>query len=203
MPKPMADATPEPTSEAPEKLMLTSWSTTRPELNAGRFIKAFVRVNVFLYSRPPSKISKAFGRASIRLNCYVYRKSHGKILGRFGDLDALLLTTTGRKTGKERTTPVGYQYVHGSFVVCAVPGHFDIPGGPKAVHPLWYLNLEAKPKATIDIGREQIDVNAKVLASGAERDKMWKGFTDVYPFIGEFQKRAGHPIPIVVLTPTT
>jgi deazaflavin-dependent oxidoreductase (nitroreductase family) len=203
MPIPTVDATPKPTPETSEKKMLTSWSTTRPELNASRFIKAFVRVNVFLYSRPPSKTSKAFGRASIRLNCYVYRKSHGRVLGRFGDLDALLLTTTGRKTGKERTTPLGYQYVRGSFVVCAVPGHFDIPGGAKAIHPLWYLNLKAKPQAKIDIGREQIDVNARVLSSGDERDKMWQGFIDVYPFIGEFQKRAGHPIPIVVLTPTT
>jgi deazaflavin-dependent oxidoreductase (nitroreductase family) len=201
MSKPTAGAMPEPTPETQQPLMLTSWATTRPELNAGRFIKAFVRVNVFLYSRPPSKVSKAFGRASIWLNCYLYRKSHGKVLGRFGDLDALLLTTTGRKTGKARTTPVGYQYVRGSFVVCAVPGHFDIPGGPKAVHPLWYLNLVANPRATINIGPEQFPVNVKVLPSGAERDKMWQGFTDVYPFIGEFQKRAGHPIPIVVLTP--
>ncbi len=183
--------------------MLTSWSTTRPELNAGRFIKAFVRFNVFLYSKPPSKANKVIGRFFIRLNIYLFRKSHGKVLGRFGDLDALLLTTIGRKSGKERTTPVGYQYDRGRFVVAAVPGHFDVPGGPAAVHPLWFLNIRAHPKATIDIGRELIDVNAKVLSSGPERDEMWQGFIDVYPFIGEFQKRAKRPIPIVVLTPTS
>jgi deazaflavin-dependent oxidoreductase (nitroreductase family) len=192
---------PETKAEIPQEKMLTSWATTRPELDAGWFINTFVRVNIFLYSRPPSKTSKAIGRASIRLNCYIYRKSHGKIFGRVGELDTLLLTTTGRKSGKARTTPVGFQYISGSFVVFAVPGHFDIPGGPKAVHPAWYLNLVANPQATIDIGPEQFPVNAKVLPSGAERDKMWQGFVDVYAFLDEFQKRAGRPIPIVMLTP--
>jgi deazaflavin-dependent oxidoreductase (nitroreductase family) len=188
--------------ETPQTQMLTSWSTTRPELNAGRFMKAFVIVNVYLYTRPPTKVSKSINRFFIRLNVYLYRRSHGRILGHFGDLDALLLTTMGRKSGKERTTPVGYQWDAGRFVVCAVPGHFDAPGAAKATHPLWYLNLQANPKAVIDIGREQLDVTSEVLSPGGERDQMWQRFTNVYPFIGEFQKRANRLIPIVVFTPT-
>jgi deazaflavin-dependent oxidoreductase (nitroreductase family) len=197
----MPETIPEAIPEAPEKYMLTSWATTRPELNAGRFMKAFVRVNVYLYTRPPTKVSKSINRFFIRLNIYLYRKSHGRVLGHFGDLDAMLLTTLGRKSGKERTTPVGYQYDGGRFVVCAVPGHFGVPGSPKAVHPMWFLNLRANPRATIDIGREQMDVTAEVLEPGPERDKMWQRFTDVYPFIGEFQKRANRLIPVVVFTP--
>lgn len=192
---------PEPEAEAPQTQMLTSWSTTKPELNAGRFMKAFVRVNVYLYTRPPSKPTKAINKFFVRLNVYLYRKSQGRVLGRFGDLDALLITTLGRKTGKERTTPVGYLYDHGRFVVCAVPGHFDVPGGPKAVHPAWYLNLLSNPQATIDIGREQLAVTAGVLPAGPGRDQMWQRFVDVYPFIGEFQKRASRLIPVLVLTP--
>lgn len=181
--------------------MLTSWSTTRPELNAGRFMRAFVRVNVYLYSKPPSKVTQRINRFFIRLNIFLYRKSQGRVLGRFGDLDALLITTTGRKTGKPRTTPVGYLFERGQFIVVGVPGHFDVPGGPKAVNPAWFLNLRANLEATIDIGPEQIEVTAEVLPAGPERDAMWQRFVDAYPFINEFQKRATRLIPVIVLTP--
>jgi deazaflavin-dependent oxidoreductase (nitroreductase family) len=197
----MQETAARPMPAAEQTHMLTSWSTTRPELKAGRFMRAFVRVNVYLYTRPPSKAKQSINRFFIRLNVWLYRRSQGRIFGRFGDLDALLLTTTGRRTGKARTTPVGYMYEGGRFVVCAVPGHFDVPGGPKAVQPAWFLNLRANPQAAIDIGKEQIEVTAEVLPPGAERDKYWERITGVYPFIGEFQKRANHLLPMVVLTP--
>jgi deazaflavin-dependent oxidoreductase (nitroreductase family) len=158
-------------------------------------------VNAYLYTRPPSKAKQSINRFFILLNIFLYRQSRGRILGRFGDLDALLITTTGRKTGKERTTPLGYMYDGGRFVVCAVPGHFDVPGGLKAAHPAWFLNLLANPQATIDIGREKIEVTAEVLFSGAERDKFWQRIIGAYPFISEFQKRANRLLPMVVLTP--
>lgn len=179
---------------------LTSWATTRPQLNAGRFMRAFVRVNVYLYSKPPSKLSKTINKLGIKLNVAAYRLSHGKVLGRFGDLDALLITTTGRKSGRSRTVPLGYLYDQGRFIVVAVPGHFDIPGGPKALDPSWYLNLRADPKATINIGMETINVTGQV-AEGEDHDRYWSAFTTAYPFIGEFFKRADREPPVVILTP--
>lgn len=112
----------------------------------------------------------------------------------------MLITTTGRRTGKQRTNPVGYLYDRGRFVVCAAPGHFDVPGGPRAAQPAWYLNLTADPRATADIGLEQVRVTARIL-EGDERARMWAHFIDVFPFMAEFQKRASHLIPVVVLTP--
>ena len=180
---------------------LSSWSTTKPEMeDTSAFVRAFTRLNVYLYSKPPSKTFKRINKAFLHLNVFLFQMSHGKILGRFGRLDGMLLTTTGRKTGKARTNPVGYVYDRGRFVVCAAPGHFDVPGGPQATHPAWYLNLCSNPRVTVDIGAEQFEATAEVL-SGAERDRMWKHFTEVFPFIAEFQKRASHLIPVVVLTP--
>lgn len=179
---------------------LTSWSTTRPELNASPFMKAFVRLNVYLYSKPPSPLQTSINKFFLRMNVWVYRKSKGRVMGKFGDLEALLLCTTGRKTGKERVTPVAYQYEQGRFVIVAVPGHFDIPGGPKATHPAWYLNLRANPDAVIDIGPEQIEVTAREL-TGEERARHWHKFTTAYPFIGEFANRAKRPLPLLQLTP--
>jgi deazaflavin-dependent oxidoreductase (nitroreductase family) len=200
IPETLPETVPESPPEKSQTEMLTSWSTTRPELDAGWFMKAFVRVNVYLYSKPPSKVLHSINKFFLRLNILLYRQSHGRILGKFGNLEALLLTTTGRKSGKKRTTPVAYLYDRGRFVVVAVPGHFDVPGGPKAAHPAWYLNLRATPTATIDIGREQIEVTATELY-GDERDHYWQRFTDAYPFIGEFQNRAKRLLPLVRLIP--
>ena len=185
----------------PESQMLTSWKTTKPELNAGRMMKMFVRLNVYLYTRPPSKPRAAINKFFIKVNIFLYRTSNGRVMGRFGDLDALLITTTGRKTGLDRTTPVGYLFDRGRFIVVAVPGHFDIPNGPRATDPAWFLNLKAKPDASIHIGPEEIDVTARVLPSGGEREAMWARFTEAYPFIGEFAKRGGSVLPVLELTP--
>lgn len=179
---------------------LTSWSTTKPQLNAGRLMRAFVRVNVYLYSKPPTRVSKTINKFGVRFNVFAYQRSRGRIMGRFGDLEALLLTTTGRKTGKPRTIPLGYVFDRGRFIVVAVPGHFDIPGGPKALDPAWYRNLQANPQAKINIGPEVIEVTAAT-ATGADHDRYWRQFTTAYPFIGEFFKRANRPPPVVVLTP--
>ena len=187
---------------AQKQKTLSTWSTTKPEMeDTSAFVRAFTRLNVYLYSKPPSKTFKRINKSFLHLNIFLFRMSHGKILGRFGRLDGMLLTTTGRKTGKARTNPVGYVYDQGRFVVCAVPGHFDVPGGPQATHPAWYLNLRSNPRVTVDIGAEQFEATAEVL-SGAERDRMWTHFTGVFPFIAEFQKRASHLIPVVVLTPS-
>jgi deazaflavin-dependent oxidoreductase (nitroreductase family) len=181
---------------------LSSWSSTKPQLeDTNPLTRAFTRLNVYLYSKPPNKVVKRINKSFLHLNIYLFQKSQGRILGKFGKLDGLLITTTGRKTGLARTVPLGYVYDKGRFVVCAAPGHFDVPGGPQASQPAWYLNVKSNPQARIDIGPEQFDVDVQVLA-GTERDRMWNHFTEVFPFIAEFQKRASHQIPVVVFTPT-
>ncbi|WP_171166016.1 nitroreductase/quinone reductase family protein [Streptomyces sp. I05A-00742] len=183
----------------PEKL--TPWARGRPTLeDTNVFIRSFTRLNVYLYSKPPSRTAKRINRAFMTLNIQLYRRSGGRILGRFGRLDAMLITTTGRRTGKERTNPVGYVYDRGRYIVCAAPGHFDVPGGPTATQPAWYLNLTADPRATADIGPERLPVTARIL-EGDERERMWRRFTDVLPFMNEFQKRVQHRLPVVELTP--
>ena len=172
---------------------LSTWSSTKPRMeNTNPLVQAFTRFNVYLYSKPPSRTFKRINRSFLRLNIVLYRASRGKIMGRFGRLNAMLLTTTGRKTGKARTNPVGYIYEQGRFFVCAAPGHFDIPGGPQSTHPGWYWNIRSNPKVRVDIGPEQFEATAEILA-GDERDRMWHRFTEVFPFIAMFQMRARIP----------
>jgi deazaflavin-dependent oxidoreductase (nitroreductase family) len=187
--------------ERREVTALSSWSSTRPDMgNANVFIRAFTRFNVYLYSKPPSPALKRINKSFLHFNIFMFRVSRGRIFGHFGKLQAMLLTTTGRKTGKSRTNPVGYIYDRGRFIVCATPGHFDVPGGPQASQPAWYHNVRANPKVTVDIGVEQFQATAEIL-TGEARDREWRRITDVMPFIAEFQKRASHPIPVIVLTP--
>jgi deazaflavin-dependent oxidoreductase (nitroreductase family) len=145
-------------------------------------------------TKPPSAASKLINKGIVRLNVYVYRKSGGKILGRFGGLDALLITTLGRKTGKTRTNPVGYIYDGGRFVVCGAYGG-------EAVHPAWFLNLRSIPQATVEVGRDKIDVTAEVVPAGAERDRIWQRMVDAFPNYDRFQNRTDRLLPVVVLTP--
>jgi deazaflavin-dependent oxidoreductase (nitroreductase family) len=204
-PKPMADSMAEPTGAMPviqETDALSSFRTTRPAegLDAGPVARAFMRVNVYIYSKPPKKVQKSVSKGFLNMHIWLYQRSQGRIGGKMGNLDTMLLHTQGRKTGKERVVPVGYQYENGCFYAVAVPGHFDIPGGPKGLHPAWYLNAKATPDMAINIGREKIDVLAETL-TGAERERIWAKYSAVLPFINEFQNRASRLLPVVRFTP--
>jgi F420H(2)-dependent quinone reductase len=131
-----------------------------------------------------------------RLHVVVYRASGGRVLGRFRKTaPVLLLTTTGRKTGKRRTTPLLYGEDAGRYVVVASVG-----GAPK--HPAWYLNLSAEPEATIQVGDRTLTVRAETTERD-ERARLWTLMTRIYPTYDAYQHKTAREIPVVVLTPAT
>ncbi|HEU4600269.1 MAG TPA: nitroreductase/quinone reductase family protein, partial [Solirubrobacterales bacterium] len=90
-----------------------------------------------------------------KLNVPLYRLSGGRIGGRVNQAPVLLLTTTGRKSGQQRTAPVVYLADGENYVVI----------GSNAGHsrtPAWSLNLKAKPEAEVEVGRKRIPVRARV-----------------------------------------
>ena len=87
-------------------------------------------------------------------------------LGGPGVLPTLLLTTTGRKSGEPRALPLIYGTVGDSYIVIASKG-----GMPK--HPVWFLNLEAKPECELQVGTKHVSTRARV-AEGEERERIWK-----------------------------
>jgi deazaflavin-dependent oxidoreductase (nitroreductase family) len=114
--------------------------------------------------------------------------------GSSGMLKTLLLTTKGRKSGKEIPTPLIFGEANGAFVVVASKG-----GAP--THPLWYLNLKADPNAEIQVGRDHHSVKARD-AQGDERKQLWVQLAKLYPPYDDYQVRAGdREIPVVVLDP--
>lgn len=152
------------------------------------------RMILSLKAKPPSKANKIINKVIVGVNVYVYRKSAGRLLGRMGELDFLLLTTQGRKSGRLRTNPVAYLYDAGRFVICAAYG-----GQP--VNPAWFVNLRAVPRVTIEIGRERIDATAVVVDPGPERDRLWQRFAEALPVYARYQSRTSRSLPIVVITP--
>ena len=129
-----------------------------------------------------------------RIHVALFRVSSGRIGGRIGKrLPVLLLTTTGRKSGKRRTTPLLYVEDGGRLVVVASVG-----GAPK--HPAWYLNLRADPRATVEVGRRTLAASAET-AGPEERARLWRQVTAMYPTYDSYQANTTREIPIVILTP--
>ena len=105
----------------------------------------------------------------------------------------LLLTTTGRKTGRWRTSPLLYLEDGENMVVVASNG-----GAPK--HPAWWLNLEANPEATVELGSRKLRVRAEK-AGGEKRRRLWARLVEMYPAYEDYQRRTTREIPVVILRP--
>lgn len=131
--------------------------------------------------------------AFIALNVFLYRLSGGRLMGKMGAAPILLLTTTGRKSGRIRTVPLLHVKERQSFAVVASSG-----GAPK--HPAWYLNLEANPKVELQVGRERFAALAR-RATAEEKARLWPSLVAIYPRYEDYQMRTTRDIPVVIVTP--
>jgi deazaflavin-dependent oxidoreductase (nitroreductase family) len=105
----------------------------------------------------------------------------------------LILTTTGRVSGKPQTLPLIFGQSGRNYVIVASKG-----GAPD--HPHWYRNLVAHPEADVQIKGERVRVRARV-ATGEERSQLWKSMAAIYPPYDHYQKGTAREIPVVVLEP--
>lgn len=132
-------------------------------------------------------------RLGSRFHGGVYRLSGGRLLGRLAGMPVLLLTTTGRTSGRPRTATLTYFRDGGDLVVIGSFGGSDVP-------PAWWLNLQRDPRGRVLIGRESSGVTARA-ATAEEHDRLWPLVTRSYPGYARYQQRTARPIPIVLLTP--
>jgi deazaflavin-dependent oxidoreductase (nitroreductase family) len=103
----------------------------------------------------------------------------------------LLLTTTGRKSGKARTSPLLYLRDGERYVVVASKGGFPS-------HPAWYLNLLENPRVQVEVGPETKQMTART-ASPEEKARYWPSLVGMYKYYARYQERTERPIPVVVL----
>ncbi len=106
----------------------------------------------------------------------------------------LLLTTTGRRSGREIVTPLYYGEENGRYIVIASYAGSD-------AHPKWYLNLEANPSVVVQINDDVFPAIARI-ANPAEKKNLWSVLADPYPFYDDYRLATERDIPLVVLEPT-
>ena len=108
-------------------------------------------------------------------------------------MPVLLLTTTGRRSGKLRTTPLLFISEGDVFVVVGSNGGSDST-------PAWWLNLLSDPHAEVEVGRAHTRVTARK-ASPEERVRLWAEFTSGYPGYTKYATKTAREIPVVMLEP--
>jgi F420H(2)-dependent quinone reductase len=126
-------------------------------------------------------------------NTWIYRRTNGRLGGTFGNAPVALLTTTGRKTGEPRVSPLLYLR-EGNRVI------FGASRGGSDKHPLWYLNLKANPKVSVQIKDEVLSLTARD-ADDAERAEYWPKMVAMYPTFDDYKTWTDRVIPIVICDP--
>jgi deazaflavin-dependent oxidoreductase (nitroreductase family) len=138
-----------------------------------------------------SRIIRFFTATHVSL----YRLLGGTLVGGSKKLPILLLTTTGRKSGKQHTTPLYCTLDGDRYIVIASNG------GAGAL-PNWWLNMRKGGTAQVEIGRKRVQVSAQV-AEGEERARLWSRMVASYPGYDTYQERTSYSIPVVILSPIT
>ncbi len=123
----------------------------------------------------------------------VYRTTGGKLGGKMQGSPVLLLETTGRKSGKRRTTPLLYLPDGSNMVIVASKG-----GATK--HPAWWLNLRENPETEVQVGPRTLEVRAEE-TTGKDRERLWQRLVAMYPGYADYQRRTDREIPVVRLRP--
>lgn len=127
-----------------------------------------------------------------------FRANDGKVGGQFAGANLLLLTATGAKSGKKRTSPLAYFRIDGKLIIIG-----SFAGAP--VSPAWVHNLRANPAAHVELGGPQgvqaFDVTARELPT-AERDELFEKVAAAAPGFAEYQSKTTRVIPLFELQTT-
>ena len=122
-----------------------------------------------------------------------YQATNGEDGHLWNGAPTLLLTTTGRRSGKEFTTPLIYGRDGDSYLVVASRG-----GAP--THPQWYLNLVQNPEVGVQVLGERFRARARP-ADPEEKRRVWQTMASIWPAYNDYQARTEREIPVVILDP--
>jgi F420H(2)-dependent quinone reductase len=136
------------------------------------------------------RVWHSFTQAHVR----AYRLSGGRLGGKFRGAPVLLLHHVGRKSGRERTSPLLYLGDGDDLVIVA-------SNGGARRHPVWWLNLRESPATTVEVGSEKRAVVARQ-ASPEEKARLWPRLVEMYAPYADYQKRTSREIPVAILERT-
>ena len=120
-----------------------------------------------------------------------YTESDGEDGHIWNGVPTLLLTTTGRRSGRSFTTPLIYGRHGDSYVVVASKG-----GAPR--HPDWYMNLSENPEVGLQVAADRFTARART-ADPDEKPAVWATMAEIWPEYDLYQTRTSREIPVVIL----
>jgi F420H(2)-dependent quinone reductase len=124
----------------------------------------------------------------------LYRASGGRIGGSYKGAPVLLLHHVGRRSGRQRVSPLIYLRDGADLVIVASHG-----GSHR--HPMWWLNLREMSETTVEVGGQRQRVAVRQASSG-EKAKLWPRIVEIYPSYADYQARSSRDIPVIRLSPT-
>ena len=139
-------------------------------------------------------LKDSFVRFMTGMHEMVFRSSNGLLLNRLYGMPVVMLTTTGRKSGKQRTTMLTSRVQEGDVVVLVASY-----GGDDR-HPTWFLNLRSNPDVEVMMMGETRRMRARI-ASAEEKAELWPRVTGAYNSYAQYQRRTSRDIPLVMLEP--
>jgi deazaflavin-dependent oxidoreductase (nitroreductase family) len=120
-----------------------------------------------------------------------YVETDGEVGYIWNGAPTLILTTTGRKSGEQRSTPLIFGRDGERYVLVASQG-----GRPR--HPGWYHNLVANPDVQLQVKGDVFRARART-AEGEERERLWRAMNEIWPHYDSYQAKTERVIPVVVL----
>ncbi len=120
-----------------------------------------------------------------------YRETNGTEGHEWQGTTVLILTTTGRRSGTPRSTPLIYGREGDNYVVVASKGGAD-------EHPAWYLNLLANPEVDVQVLADRFTARART-ATAEEKPRLWQAAVERWPAYADYQRRTEREIPVVIL----
>lgn len=143
--------------------------------------------------RPYNRAIATAQKWATKLHTGLYRVTGGRVGGRLMGIQMMFLDTTGRRSGRTRTTPLLCLRDGADFVTVASNG-----GAPR--DPDWWLNLQANPETTVEVDGRRHRVRAEK-ASPEEKARLWPRLVEMYESYEDYQKKTDREIPVVVLRP--
>lgn len=132
----------------------------------------------------------------LRLHHFLYQRTDGRVGHRMIGVPTLLLRTTGRRSGAQRTNSLVYAKDGDEYVVVASNGGDDRSPG-------WLFNVRAKPEVEVQVARTKMAGTARVLEPGdQDYERLWRLVNDNnHDRYDGYQSKTTRPIPLIVLRP--
>jgi deazaflavin-dependent oxidoreductase (nitroreductase family) len=140
------------------------------------------------------KPKDAFYRVGTGIHRAIFDVTKGRIFGKAFGMPLIELVTTGRRSGKERSTILSVPIVEGERLVLVASF-----GGDDR-HPAWYLNLQANPEVRVTIAGSTRTMIARD-AIEEEKVELWPRITSAFEGYARYQNRTDRQIPVVILEP--